>query len=450
MPFLDLESNQRKLLFLLLFGVLMGALDIAIIGPALPAIKSELNINIQDSSWIINIYLIAHLVAVPLFAKLSDIYGRRYIYILNIFLFAVGSLVIYFSDSLVLLLIGRTIQGLGAGGIFPIASAVIGDTIPKEKQGTALGIIGAVFGVAYLIGPILGGILLYWNWRMIFLINIPFASIIIFFASRIIPINYHKLNKKLDILGIILFSVILVSISIAFNSINITNLTDNLLNPNLFLLLLAILLFPLFIIIEKKSFNPLINLKLFSNQKLVLSYILGFGAGIAQSCGIFIPLFTKENFDVSNSTASFMLIPMVLAMMVGAPTAGRIIDKKGVRMTLQLGSISIFIGFMVFILWGYNLIGFYLSGIAIGLGLSFLLGAPLRYLVNTNTDSSMRASGQGVVSVSTSSGHIIATALIGAILNTSINYNFVNYQISFSILAFISIIMILVASKIDN
>ncbi|MBE0652088.1 MAG: MFS transporter, partial [Bacteroidales bacterium] len=166
---------DKKLISVLFISVLMVALDISIIGPALPTIHTAFNVQMRDLPWVFNIFVLMTLVSTPLLGKLSDIYGRRVIYILGIFLFGFGSFLIVISDSYQLLLIGRGIQGFGAGGIFPITSATIGDVIPKEKQGSVLGLIGAVFGLAFIIGPIVGGLLLMVNWHWIFAINLPIA-----------------------------------------------------------------------------------------------------------------------------------------------------------------------------------------------------------------------------------------------------------------------------------
>lgn len=442
---LQLESKQIKLLILLFAGVLMGALDIAIIGPALPAIKDNLGISLKDSSWIFNIYLLCNLVAVPIFAKISDTYGRRDIYILSILLFAIGSLVIVLSDSFQVLLIGRAIQGIGAGGIFPVASAVIGDTFPLEKQGSALGMIGAVFGVAFIIGPIIGGIILLWDWHYIFAINLPIAAIIIYFALKLIPKTKARVAKKFDFIGLITLSIILIFTSLSFNSLKSEGLFESISNPSVYIpLIISIILIPIFIKIEKKSDNPIISPKLFSKKPLIVTYLIGVGAGFAESSAMFMPLFAQENFKLSHSNASFMLIPMVFAMLIGAPISGRLLDTKGPRFSVMLGISILFGGFLSFILYGFNIFGFYFAGILVGIGLAFLLGAPLRYMVNTNSDETYRASGQGVVTLTTSTGKILSTALLGAILNNAI-FKFSNYQAGFSFLLVITILMLVAA-----
>ena len=150
----ETDNRRRNQLLLVLFiGVLMGALDIAIVGPALPAIQAYFGVGERAIAWIFAIYVLFNLVGTPLMAKLSDALGRRSIYVADVTLFALGSLLVAAAPNFGLLLVGRAVQGLGAGGIFPVASAVIGDTFPPEKRGSALGLIGAVFGLAFLVGP---------------------------------------------------------------------------------------------------------------------------------------------------------------------------------------------------------------------------------------------------------------------------------------------------------
>ncbi len=151
----------------------MGAMDIALLSPAIHAIQKSFHVTSREIIWVINAYVFSNLISTPLLASLSDLYGRKIIYILSVVIFALGSLAVIFSYSFNLIVIGRGIQGFGSGGFFPVATAVIGDTFPKEKQGSALGILGAVYGLAFILGPVIGGLFLLINWHWVFVINLP-------------------------------------------------------------------------------------------------------------------------------------------------------------------------------------------------------------------------------------------------------------------------------------
>ncbi|MEI2692284.1 MAG: MFS transporter [Anaerolineae bacterium] len=221
-----LDNRSRNRLLLVLFvGVLMGALDIAIVGPALPAIQTEFGVDDRALAWVFTVYVLANLVGTPLMAKLSDRAGRRSIYVLDVILFAAGSLVVALSPTFAVLLLGRAIQGLGAGGIFPVASAVIGDTFPVEKRGSALGLIGAVFGIAFLVGPILGGvILLALNWHWLFLINLPIAAVLIVAALRLLPTTRPQQHLPFDWAGMIVLTALLTAMTYGMNQLDTANL----------------------------------------------------------------------------------------------------------------------------------------------------------------------------------------------------------------------------------
>ena len=161
------KSSGNRILFVLFIGVLMGALDISIVSPALPAIKSFFQVDTRILIWVFNVYLISYLVGAPFMAKLSDRSGRRKIYILNIILFGLGSLITAFSFNFYVLLLGRLIQGFGAGGIFPVASAFIGDTIAPEKRGTAFGTIGSVFWFGFYYRANISGYIINFQLEMV-------------------------------------------------------------------------------------------------------------------------------------------------------------------------------------------------------------------------------------------------------------------------------------------
>ena len=310
------KRRRNRILLVLFIGVLMGALDIAIVGPALPAIQGYFGVGERRVAWVFTIYVLFNLIGTPLMAELSDASGRRSIYVLNVTLFALGSLLVAVSPSFALLLIGRAVQGLGAGGIFPVASAVIGDTFPAEKRGSALGLIGAVFGLAFLIGPIIGGLLLMLGWRWLFLVNLPIAVVVIALSLRLLPTTRPEQRRPFDWPGMVTLGALLTSLTYGLNQIDTQHFLSSLFSPNVWPFLLVVLaLLPIFLRIERRTEDPVLRLSLFDSQQVVWAGTLAVGAGLGEAAVVFVPALSVAAFGVTNSTASFMLLPVVLAML---------------------------------------------------------------------------------------------------------------------------------------
>ncbi|MDP4208753.1 MAG: MFS transporter [Bacteroidota bacterium] len=441
---------NKRLLVLLFFGVLMGALDIAILGPAMPAIQKAFAVSPRQIAWVINIYVLTNILSTPVLSKLSDLYGRRIIYISSVFLFALGSLVIVLSGQFDQVLVGRGIQGLGAGGFLPVASAVIGDTFPKEKQGRALGFIGAVFGLAFIVGPVIGGLLLMLSWHWIFILNLPMSVALIIGALTIVPSKQMEENVKFDWLGMSLLLVILGLFSFSINMIDTKNFVASVSSVRVFpLLTVSLGLLPLFIMSQKKSGSPTINTGLFRSRQLIIAYLISFGAGLGEVGVMFIPGYVRSAFGLSDSAASFSLIPLVAALFVGAPVAGRMLDKFGARIILILGTVLVFFGLVGIWKVADTKTGFYISEVILGTGLAAVLGAPLRYIVNHETSDDDRASGQGVLTIFMSIGQLVSAALVGA-LAASLGGGIPGFKGAFSVLAAMSLIMIVAATRLNR
>ena len=415
MTITDTRSRNR-LLLVLFVGVLMGALDIAIVGPALPAIKATFQVNDRSMAWVFTIYVLFNLVGTPLMAKLSDRTGRRTIYVLDVALFAVGSLIVSLSPNFATLLAGRAIQGLGAGGIFPVASAVIGDTFPVEKRGSALGLIGAVFGIAFLIGPVLGGIILYaLDWPWLFLVNLPIAAILILAALRLLPTTQAAVKRPFDWWGMLLLSALLVALSFGLNQIDTENFSASVRTPQVWgSLLAALALIPVFVAVERRAKDAMLHLSLFTSRQMVLVNLFAALSGFAEAAIVFVPALLVAAFGVTEAKSSFMLLPVVLVMAIGSPLAGRTLDRMGSRTVVLLGTAVLTLGLAIVGLLSLSLALFYVAGALVGLGLSWLLGAPLRYIMLNEAPLSQRAAAQAALALSTRVGQLLGGALVGA------------------------------------
>lgn len=453
-----MDSRKRnKILLVLFIGVLMGALDIAIVGPALPSIRSQLDVSERRLAWIFSIYVLFTLVGTPLMAKLSDQFGRRAIYILDVALFAAGSLLVALSQNFAFVLIGRAIQGFGAGGIFPVASAVIGDTFPPEKRGSALGLIGAVFGLAFLVGPILGGVILsIFSWHWLFLINIPIALVVILASLAFLPKSSLAQSKRFDWVGMLLLAFLLASLAWAVNQLDVKAFFSSLISQQVwpFLVLFIILLVGL-VWVERRVENPIISPLLFDRKQLRLAYVLSIGTGFGEASLVFMPLLAVISLSgagVTEKSASFMLMPVVLAMAIGSPLAGRFLDKLGSRVVILSGTAVMSLGMFMLGLFSANLTLFIAAGVLIGLGMSALLGAPIRYIMLNEAKLSERSISQGLASLFTSIGQLLGGTLTGAIAASGSRRGgeLSGYSLAFIIIGLMSILLVVVAFFLKN
>jgi len=415
MNFTD-NKKRNRVLVVLFAGVMMGALDIAIVGPALPAIQAQFGISERAVAWIFAIYVLFNLVGTPFMAKLSDLMNRRAIYILDVTMFAIGSLIVALSPSFTVLLIGRGIQGFGSGGIFPVASAVIGDTFPENKRGSALGLIGAVFGIAFLIGPLLAGIILMFSWHWLFLVNIPVAAIVIGMSIKLLPANKVENKNPFDWNGMILVGILLASMAYGFNNINSSNFFHSFISLNVLpFILLAIILLLFFIKNENKAKDPILRIGLLTSRQVIIISIIAIGAGISEAAVVFVPPLLVSTFSITTSAASFMLIPVVIAMAFGSPLAGKMLDKLGSKVVLIFGSILLALGMLGLGTESMNVTFFYISAFILGIGMGFIVGPPLRYIMLNESTKTERTSAQGAIRLFTGIGQLFGGALVGAI-----------------------------------
>jgi EmrB/QacA subfamily drug resistance transporter len=426
------SKTERSWIIAILFtGVLTGALDISIVGPAISAIKESIVIDERYSVWIFSIYVLFNLMSISLFARLSDIFGRKKIYLVSIVIFMIGSVIVSFADSFDLLLIGRAVQGFGSGGFLPVASAVVGDIFPKEKRGRILGLIGMVFGIAFIIGPFIAGlILMFFKWNVLFLINIPIAVLVIIASIKYLPNTKSDQKVKIDWWGIIGLGASLGLFVFALNSIDSTDFFNDLLSMRILPLFAAsVILILVVLFIENRTAAPIIKTKLFLIKQIRLAGTIAFITGAMQSVFVFLPDYSVNRFEVDASTASFMLTPLVISIAVGSPLFGRLIDDFGSKIILILGLLLCTVGFYMLHLSGTSKIIFYLSSIIIGLGLSIPSGSSLRYIMLNEVGFEDRAITQGLLTIFIILGQLTGAALIGVIVASAGNIE--GYKIFF-------------------
>jgi MFS family permease len=299
---------------------------------------------------------------------------------------------------------------------------VVGDIFPKEKRGRILGLIGAVFGLAFLVGPIIAGILLnYFSWTSLFIINIPIVIILILASYRYLPHNRSESLGRFDWKGILTLGLLLGSFTYGLNNIDSANFMESLISLQVAPFLSAALLFLLLnLYIEKRAEQPVIKLVYLGNRQFVLAGFIAVATGILQSSFVFIPDFAVGVFDITASEASFMLIPLVVATAIGSPVFGRLIDAYGSRLMIVIALFLAGSGFFILHTVESSKFVFYLSGALVGLGLSVLSGSSLRYIMLNESAAEDRAVTQGMLTIFISLGQLTGAALIGVIIAIAI------------------------------
>jgi MFS family permease len=444
------QQHPSLLLALLFFGVLMGALDLAIIGPALPAIQAEFGMNDRQLSVLFNAYVLCQIVGTPLLAKLSDRFGAQAIYIFSIGCFAAGSLLIVTAATPGLLFTGRGIQGFGAGGIFPVAAAVIGTELPREKRGPALGLIGVVFGAAFLLGPILGGVLLRFAWQWLFIINLPIAALLVYGALRLLPTESAAEPRPFDLGGAATLSVALTALVVALNNFNSIAIMASLKSP---LFLPAVLVFVLaglkFWQIEQRTADPIIRPAFFESRQITATCYVALGAGAIQSGSVFYPALAVAALSVSQADAAFLLLPGVVASMISSPIVGKLLNHIGTRTIVFASLMLVYGSLMTYGLTDLSVATFIAAGIVGGIGMAGLVGAPLRLSMLNAAAPRDRGSAQGLLNVFYSVGRLLGAAIVGGVA-ASHGGGTTGYQVAFVTLGIPAAAMVFVATRMKS
>lgn len=318
----------------LMTGILLAALDQTIVSTALKSIVEDFN-GLEHYTWVVTAYLLTSTAVTPLYGKISDIYGRRPVYLFAIGTFLLGSLLAGAAASMTQLILFRAIQGIGAGGLFALSFIIIGDIVSPRERGKYQGLFGAVWGVSSVAGPLLGGffadqgeILGVTGWRWIFYINIPFGIIALLVTSSVLHIPRTNVKHAIDYLGALFMVIGVAAILLA---ISVTGPVDGWLHPyTLSYFAVAILFTALFIWWEAKVEEPLLPLRLFKNHTFSLTSAIGFiiGAGMFGAI-VLLPLYMQVNLQYTPSEAGIRLIPMMLGIVAMAITSGRLISKTG-------------------------------------------------------------------------------------------------------------------------
>ena len=415
-----------------LLGIFMGAIDTGIVTPARTVIQNNLMVDEKTGIWMITIYTLAYAASIPIMGKLADKMGRKYIYLTSIFLFGLGSLFCGLSQdfgSFNMLLIARAVQAIGGGGILPVATAEFGTTFPPEKRGMALGLVGGVYGIANIFGASAGSAILDLfgtnNWQFIFYVNLPITMFILIAGLTVLPNTKEKNVKKIDGIGIAVLTVMILCLLYGLKNIDFFDFAATFSSTSVYpFIIIFTALLPLFIIIEKKAQDPVMNLSYFQNASIIITLVLAFVTGVVMMGMIFVPQFSENALKMSSGSGGYFVIILGLFAGIGAPISGRMIDKFGVKIVLGFGFFASIIGslFLIFVTANTpNLFTVIICLMLIGTGIGFTMGTPLNYMMLDNTKEEESNSALATLSLVRSIGTAIAPAImIGFIAHAGI------------------------------
>jgi EmrB/QacA subfamily drug resistance transporter len=335
------ESRARfEILGAVMLALFLSALDQTIVGPILPRIVSDLN-GIDYYTWVVTAYLLTSTVTVPIYGKLSDLFGRKPMLMVGIGLFLVGSMLSGLSQTMWQLVMFRAIQGLGAGALFPISLAVIGDLFTPRERGRYQGLFGAVFGIAFLVGPFLGGTITdHWSWHWVFYVNLPIGLIALAVIWHLLPtVRRPNATRNIDYAGVLTFAAgvvpILVGLTNAQNgdwgSAGVWGL-----------LLVGIAFLAVFVWVESRAKEPMIPLHLFRNRTFSISMIAVFTAMFGFfGAVVFLPLWFQVVQGASATESGYKLLPFLFGLILSSIASGQIVSRTGHYKWLAAGALTL-------------------------------------------------------------------------------------------------------------
>ena len=410
-----------------LLGIFMGAIDMNIVNPARTVIQNTLSVPDELGVWLMTIYTLAYAASIPVMGKLADRHGRKYIYLLCVLLFGVGSLLCGLSQdvgSFEMLIASRAIQAIGGGGIMPVATAEFGTAFPPEKRGMALGLVGGIYGVASILGSTAGSFILdvagSTNWQFIFYVNIPICLFILVAGLFKIPNTKEDEVKPIDGLGTVVLTVMVLSLMYGLKNIDFFDLSTSIASTDVypFLIVFAVLI-PVFVAVEHRAADPIMNLAYFKDRDIVITLLCSITTGIIMMGTLFAPQFCENAMMMRSGSGGYFLIILGVFTGFGAPLSGKLIDKIGVKPILGFGFLVSVAGslFMAFVTCEYpTLLNVCISMALSGLGIGFIMGTPLNYMMLAKTDESESNSALATLSLVRSIGTAIAPAIMVAFI----------------------------------
>ena len=349
------DTRARRAVMGVMLSIFLGAMESTVVATAMPKVVGSLG-GLPMYSWVFSGFLLTSTVTMPLWGRLSDLYGRRPTYLTGLAIFLLGSALSGLSRTMVELIAFRMLQGLGAGSLITIGMTIVGDLFRLERRAKMQGYISGVWGVASLVGPLLGGLLTdYVSWRWVFYINVPFGVIAMWLIGGALPKGRPAERVPVvDYAGIVLFAIGVSVLLLGLVEAGRVGAWGGLdvLGP----LAAAVMALGAFGALERRAPEPIVPLGLFANRIVLTAIVTGFLAGMAMFGAIsFVPLFLQNVSGASATVAGFVLTPFVIGWVTLSAVSARLVLRIGYRTVVFARMLCLALAFVLFTRWDASL-----------------------------------------------------------------------------------------------
>jgi EmrB/QacA subfamily drug resistance transporter len=423
-----LDPKSRQIFIALMLGMLVASISQTIVSPALPRIVAELG-GMDHYSWLATAAMLVSAIVVPIVGKLSDIYGRRGFYLGGLVVFMLGSILSGMAPNFWFLIGARAIQGLGMGTLMPLSQTIIGDIIPPRQRGKYQGLMGGVFGLASILGPLVGGFVTdNWGWRWLFYISLPIGIVAFFQIAKFLHLDHEKVDVVVDKAGIALLSITLILLLVP-TSLGGTTWAWG--SPEVIgMFAVGLVTLVAFILVERRAAEPVLPLRLFRSSIFTFSNIASFMVAVMMfGAMIYMPVYAQGVIGVSATNSGLILMPMSVAMIGLSIIAGLVITRTG-RYKLQtlLGIVIMGAGFWMLIRLDHTASAGDLTLAMVVFGIGLGMAMQVFTLVVQNA---ARRRDLGVATASTqffrNVGSTVGIAVFGTIMSASLGTNIASH-----------------------